>query len=240
MDYKPEIQAVAAGDQFTGLAGAGRFQPQPIPQKGWSVACVMVAMGMEAKTVSIDIVKMDGTRYPIDTRVASLVKKLVLLGSIPLGLGDHIEIITSGAISAMRAEVLFVLSDTLMGMIKIIDGVTELGNTTIESPTIEVNLDAATDSVKIGAQTGGASGKKHFSGNTPADNAWTAALVFGFQSQAIRIENRGSLYLLEYSFDGVNVAGSMLPDCGNVFDHRHETSIYLRSVAPTAYYVEGY
>jgi hypothetical protein len=58
-------------------------------------------------------------------------------------------------------------------------------------------------------------------------------LSWGFNSAGIALlnENTTSGRIIEYSFDGVNVHGTLdpdLPSAGIVFDNRHECKIWLR------------
>ena len=120
------------------------------------------------------------------------------------------------------------------GITKILDGVTELGNTTIENASIAVDLDAANDSVKIGAQASGASGQFYQEASTAVSPAWSVIIAFGFLSQGILLENKGAEEV-EVSFDGTNIhtklgaSGSV--SSAKAFDHRHETGVYIRSAS---------
>jgi len=98
--------------------------------------------------------------------------------------------------------------------------------------TVTVDLDAGDDSVMIGAQTAGASGRFFQVAATAVAPAWGAAITFGFRTQGIMILNEGD-EAVEVSFDGISVdtelgaAGAV--DAGKAFDNRHETKVHIRS-----------
>lgn len=120
-----------------------------------------------------------------------------------------------------------------MGLTKILDGSVEQGSVTIENPEISVAIDAANDSIKVGAQAGGTSGRYNQDISTAVAPAWGSANNFGFETQAILMQNKGDEDI-EISFDGVSV-DSTLESSGAAsaksFDNRHETAFYVRSVS---------
>jgi hypothetical protein len=103
-EYSALEQQVAAGQQFDGTAGKGLFQWTD--NRGRTFVRMTLIMGSESKNYSVDIVDPQNRRTPIETKTATTAQNVLIFGRIVLVPSEHIEIITSGATSAMYAELL--------------------------------------------------------------------------------------------------------------------------------------
>lgn len=103
MEFIRENQSVGAGSQFTGLAGAGRFE------FGESVIIrrITLNMGGEAKNWSIYITDSEGVESIIDSDTTDTTQNIVVIGDIPIVAGDYLRISTSAAVAAMSCSVVY-------------------------------------------------------------------------------------------------------------------------------------
>jgi len=118
-------------------------------------------------------------------------------------------------------------------LLKIVSGLIEQGDVTIDNPSIEVEINAGNDSIMVGSQTDGASGRYNEDISSAVAPSWGSVEAIGFQTQAIMFQNMGD-EAVEISFDGVNIEINLSAH-GNAgdaktCDNRHETGFYVRSV----------